>query len=310
MQRVQRKCIVCSCVHHRQQKASWFCADCGENAVLCWPCTGCACYQYHNENGLLQWLGWAWASPMLASWLREITLSSVVRTSSKSQKFLQFSLNVSHNTCSLFFKDRERLARATETAEEQETRLAWWTERDRARTDEERETRLARQRLQDKARTAQLRGKILYLPNRENKTGRRAQETADHVLCTHSHIVVPHDDVYQSQYTFSFRLAPQSSRNSWSCFAYSFPHCSASWWRLPVSIHILAQTRPTNVSHSLVYNMLGDTDETCMRACTCEYCSLPPCTVHCPVLLYFCLSAIRWKSHSSKSYQKNEYCWW
>ena len=145
------------------------------------------------------------------------------------------------------------------------------------------------------------------------KNSRRAQETADHVLRIHSHIVVPHDDVYQSQYTFLLRLAPQMSqspRNNWSCLTYSFPHCSASWWRLPVSIHILAQARPTNVSQSLVYNMLGDTDEMCMRACACEYCFVPPCTVYCPVLLYFCLSAIRWKSHSSKSYQKNEYCWW
>ena len=41
--RVQRKCVVCSHVHHLQQKASWFCAECGENAVLCSPCTGHTC---------------------------------------------------------------------------------------------------------------------------------------------------------------------------------------------------------------------------------------------------------------------------
>ena len=57
---VQRKCVVCSHVHHRQQEVCWFCAECGENAVLCPSCTGHTCYQFHViENGLPQWIQWA-----------------------------------------------------------------------------------------------------------------------------------------------------------------------------------------------------------------------------------------------------------
>ena len=51
-QRVQRKCIICSRVHHRQQKASWYCVECGNKAVLCSPNTGRTCFQYHIQNGL------------------------------------------------------------------------------------------------------------------------------------------------------------------------------------------------------------------------------------------------------------------
>ena len=51
-QRVQRKCIVCSRVHHCQQKASWYCVKCGNKAVLCLPNTGRTCFLYHMENGL------------------------------------------------------------------------------------------------------------------------------------------------------------------------------------------------------------------------------------------------------------------
>ena len=51
-QRVQRKCVVCAHIHHRQQKASWYCVQYGDNAILCSPNTGCACFQYHIENGL------------------------------------------------------------------------------------------------------------------------------------------------------------------------------------------------------------------------------------------------------------------
>ena len=51
-QRVQRKCIICARVHHRQQKASWYCVECGNSAVLCSPNTGRTCFQYHLENGL------------------------------------------------------------------------------------------------------------------------------------------------------------------------------------------------------------------------------------------------------------------
>ena len=57
---VQRKCVVCSHVHHRQQEVCWFCAECGENAILCLSCTGHTCYQFHViENGLPQWIQWA-----------------------------------------------------------------------------------------------------------------------------------------------------------------------------------------------------------------------------------------------------------
>ena len=110
-------------------------------------------------------------------------------------------------------KDRERLARAIETTEKQEAtyRLARQREQDRAgaakklatETAEEWETRFAQQR--HKTELGQLRGGVLYLPDGENKS-----------------------EPGQSQ---------ESSRNSWSCFAYPFPHCSASWWHLPGSPH-------------------------------------------------------------------------
>ena len=50
--RVQRKCIICSHVHHCQQQAGWYCVKCGNNVVLCSPNTGHACFLYHIENGL------------------------------------------------------------------------------------------------------------------------------------------------------------------------------------------------------------------------------------------------------------------
>ena len=79
-----------------------------------------------------------------------------------------------------------------------------------SRTAEGQDTILARRR--EQTDVGQLSGTKLCLPDGENKTrARRVQETADHVLCTHSHTVVSHDDVYQSEYTFSLRLAPQMS---------------------------------------------------------------------------------------------------
>ena len=51
-QRIQRKCVICARVHHRQQKAGWYCVACGNNTVLCSPNTGRTCFKYHLENGL------------------------------------------------------------------------------------------------------------------------------------------------------------------------------------------------------------------------------------------------------------------
>lgn len=50
--RVQRKCIVCSRVHKKQQKASYFCKTCGPRCVLCSPMTGRNCFTYHITNGI------------------------------------------------------------------------------------------------------------------------------------------------------------------------------------------------------------------------------------------------------------------
>ncbi|CAG4997474.1 unnamed protein product [Parnassius apollo] len=48
--RVQHKCIVCSRVHKKQQKASYFCKTCGLRCVLCFPQTGRNCFTYHITN--------------------------------------------------------------------------------------------------------------------------------------------------------------------------------------------------------------------------------------------------------------------
>ncbi|KAG8262481.1 hypothetical protein J6590_052126 [Homalodisca vitripennis] len=50
--RVQRKCLICSRVHGKQMKASYFCKKCGPNAVMCSPQTGRDCFEYHIKNGI------------------------------------------------------------------------------------------------------------------------------------------------------------------------------------------------------------------------------------------------------------------
>lgn len=50
--RVQRKCVICSRVHHKQVKASYYCSECGPRAVLCSPQTGRMCYASHINNGI------------------------------------------------------------------------------------------------------------------------------------------------------------------------------------------------------------------------------------------------------------------
>lgn len=50
--RVQRKCVICSRVHKKQQKASYFCGSCGYKAVLCSPTTGRDCFAYHVVKGI------------------------------------------------------------------------------------------------------------------------------------------------------------------------------------------------------------------------------------------------------------------
>lgn len=51
-QRVQRKCIICSRLHRRQQKASYRCSACGERAVMCSPTTGRNCFTHHIQHGI------------------------------------------------------------------------------------------------------------------------------------------------------------------------------------------------------------------------------------------------------------------
>lgn len=51
-QRVQRKCVICSRIRKVQQKASYFCQPCGQNAVLCAPTTGRNCFSYHILHGV------------------------------------------------------------------------------------------------------------------------------------------------------------------------------------------------------------------------------------------------------------------
>lgn len=48
----QRKCVVCRHVRDSARKASYFCATCGPNAVMCSPNTGRTCFQYHITHGL------------------------------------------------------------------------------------------------------------------------------------------------------------------------------------------------------------------------------------------------------------------
>lgn len=50
--RIQRKCIICSRIKKKQQKASYFCVSCGERAVLCSPQTGRDCFSYHVKFGI------------------------------------------------------------------------------------------------------------------------------------------------------------------------------------------------------------------------------------------------------------------
>lgn len=45
----QRMCTICRSKHHRWQKASYFCASCGPDLVLCGPTTGRLCYQEHIQ---------------------------------------------------------------------------------------------------------------------------------------------------------------------------------------------------------------------------------------------------------------------
>ena len=101
--------------------------------------------------------------------------------------------------------------RATETAEERETRLAQWRLQElRTAEGQDTHTILALRREQDRCRTAE-RHEAMLTQWREQDRAWKPQETADSVLHTHSHIVVPHDDLNQSQNKFSHRLAPLHS---------------------------------------------------------------------------------------------------
>ena len=137
-----------------------------------------------------------------------------------------------------FFKDREHLARAAEKAEEQEARLAWQTEQDRARTAEEQETRLAQWRLQDKARTAQLRGEILYLSNGENKTEQSSLSSSS---------ISPH--CRPCPVDLVVTLVQRSSLSPSS----SSPWCISLWW-VAVSVFMCLLSHP--LYHWLYSNMV------------------------------------------------------
>lgn len=50
--RKQLTCIVCSRVRKQPMKASYYCTDCGVNAIFCSPNTGRDCFAHHILNGI------------------------------------------------------------------------------------------------------------------------------------------------------------------------------------------------------------------------------------------------------------------